>query len=206
MDEGELLMENYERLILDVAEKSFADRGFANTKMMELAKTANVNHALIHYYYRSKDHLYECVVNRLFQKWDEDVKTFMWSEGTPQNVLKEYIKQYFDFYFDNPNFQKIRTWDSMEGKNLFQSYTEKFWREDLESKEKTIKDWKEKNLVRKDINARFILYSIWGLINYFYPMDEKSLQYVFYNDKDISENRELLTDHVAEIIIRQLII
>ncbi len=52
--------------ILSAAKREFADRGFDGARMGAIAKNAKVNQALIHYYFKSKEKLYELVLRRLF--------------------------------------------------------------------------------------------------------------------------------------------
>ena len=54
--------------ILDAAEQEFAEHGFHGTRMVAIAKRAGVTHGLLHYYFDSKDRLYEQVVGRLRQQ------------------------------------------------------------------------------------------------------------------------------------------
>ncbi|MCR5278249.1 MAG: TetR/AcrR family transcriptional regulator [Lachnospiraceae bacterium] len=199
-------MESYDMIILNVAEESFAKNGFANTKLLELAKQANVNHALIHYYYRTKDKLYESVVERLFEKWEQQIKTFEWVGDDPTAVLTDYIERYFRFYVENVNFHKIRIWDVMEKKNLFAKYTEKFWKKDLEEKDRVFQMWKDKKMIRPQANGRLLLYSLWAQIQYFYSMDEENLQLIFNNKEGLDKNRKLLVERIAETVVQQVVI
>ena len=50
--------------ILDAAEAVFADNGFDGATTRAIAEQAGVNAALIHYYFRSKEKLFEAVVAR----------------------------------------------------------------------------------------------------------------------------------------------
>jgi AcrR family transcriptional regulator len=50
-----------EVLILDAAKKVFLDYGFDGTTMQQIANVAGINKALLHYYFRSKDRLFEAV-------------------------------------------------------------------------------------------------------------------------------------------------
>lgn len=50
-----------ERRILKAAEELFMRKGFAATKTTEIAEKAGCTHALLHYYYRTKEHLFEKV-------------------------------------------------------------------------------------------------------------------------------------------------
>jgi AcrR family transcriptional regulator len=56
--------------ILETAEKLFADQGFAGTSVREIAKEANVNLAMISYYFGSKEKLMEAIFNyRINSSW-----------------------------------------------------------------------------------------------------------------------------------------
>ena len=53
-----------ESRILDAANRVFLRRGTAGARMTEIAREAGVNHALVHYYFRSKQRLAEAVFRR----------------------------------------------------------------------------------------------------------------------------------------------
>jgi TetR/AcrR family transcriptional regulator len=53
-----------ESRILDAAHAVFMRRGTAGARMTEIAREARVNHALVHYYFRSKQRLAEAVFRR----------------------------------------------------------------------------------------------------------------------------------------------
>jgi len=53
-----------EQRILDAAHVVFMRRGTAGARMQEIAKEADVNSALLHYYFRSKERLAEAVFQR----------------------------------------------------------------------------------------------------------------------------------------------
>jgi AcrR family transcriptional regulator len=53
-----------ETRILDAAHAVFMRRGTAGARMTEIARDAGVNHALVHYYFRSKQRLAEAVFRR----------------------------------------------------------------------------------------------------------------------------------------------
>ncbi|TAL32700.1 MAG: TetR/AcrR family transcriptional regulator [Spirochaetes bacterium] len=52
--------------ILWAAKKEFAGKGYAGARMSSIAKKARANQALIHYYFNSKENLYQQVLYRLF--------------------------------------------------------------------------------------------------------------------------------------------
>jgi len=56
--------QNMEEAILQAATRLFLEKGFKATSTTEIAKQAGCNQALVHYYYRTKDRLFEAI----FQK------------------------------------------------------------------------------------------------------------------------------------------
>jgi len=63
---------NTEQLILKAARIVFTKKGFDGARMQEIADEAGINKALLHYYFRSKDKLFEAifkeVLNTVFPK------------------------------------------------------------------------------------------------------------------------------------------
>jgi AcrR family transcriptional regulator len=57
-----------EALILDAARKVFLDNGFDGSTMQMISNVAGINKALLHYYFRSKDRLFEAVFFEAFSK------------------------------------------------------------------------------------------------------------------------------------------
>ncbi len=53
-----------EKVILQAAQAVFFEKGLAGARMQEIADRAGINKALLHYYYRSKDHLSELVIGQ----------------------------------------------------------------------------------------------------------------------------------------------
>lgn len=60
MEQEEL---NTEELILAAARKVFTHKGFDGARMQDIADEAGINKSLLHYYFRSKDKLFEAIFN-----------------------------------------------------------------------------------------------------------------------------------------------
>ena len=50
--------------IIDAAVELFAEKGFEGTSIRDIATKANVNLAMINYYFGSKEKLFECMVEQ----------------------------------------------------------------------------------------------------------------------------------------------
>lgn len=59
---------NTEELIIEAAKKIFVQRGLAGARMQDIADEAGINKAMLHYYYRSKEKLFEIVFNEALGK------------------------------------------------------------------------------------------------------------------------------------------
>lgn len=62
MNEQQIEQHNTEELILLSAEKEFLEKGYSGAKTTAIADAAGVTHAMLHYYFRTKDKLFEKMV------------------------------------------------------------------------------------------------------------------------------------------------
>ena len=58
-----------EELILNAARKIFTTKGFAAARMDDIAKEAGINRALLHYYFRSKDKMFDIIFEEKFREF-----------------------------------------------------------------------------------------------------------------------------------------
>ncbi len=56
--------------IMAAAERQFAKAGLAGSRTDEIAAEAGVNKALLYYYFKSKEHLYEAVIEDHFHEFN----------------------------------------------------------------------------------------------------------------------------------------
>jgi AcrR family transcriptional regulator len=93
---------NKEQLILEVAETLFIKKGYAGTKTTEIADEAGVNHALLHYYFRTKENLF----NKIFeQKASQILGSFTITFDANSSFfdkIKKGIETHFNFLYKNP--------------------------------------------------------------------------------------------------------
>jgi AcrR family transcriptional regulator len=98
----ELKTTNTEQLILETAEKLFLERGYTGVSCMEIAKEAGVNHALLHYYFRTKEKLF----NQIFEQKATQLLGFF-AEAFDRDLpffekVKIGIEMHFDFLVQQP--------------------------------------------------------------------------------------------------------
>lgn len=92
--EPQALPDSTEQKIFDAAHEVFTQKGMDGAKMQEIANRAGINKALLHYYYRTKEKLYETVARAVIGKAVPVIRQMF--EG--QEPLEEKIRQFIDFY------------------------------------------------------------------------------------------------------------
>lgn len=95
-------------LILEAAEKEFIEKGFDGARTTSIAKNAGVTHAMLHYYFRTKEQLFE----RFIEKKMSDIAPMMaclFGNGSLPLVerIRESIAAHFDFVTENPDLPKF---------------------------------------------------------------------------------------------------
>lgn len=97
-----------ETLILQAAETEFLDKGFSAAKTTEIAKAAGVTHAMLHYYFRTKENLFDMIVNDKLNQLSDILLNVI---GNPDLPLKERIscgiERHFDFLMANPKLPRF---------------------------------------------------------------------------------------------------
>jgi len=93
---------NTEQAIMEAAEQEFLDKGYVLTKTTEIARIAGVNHAMLHYYFRTKENLFEKVFQKKISLLTNSFMPKV-EENLPFMEKVEFIvKAHFDFLASNP--------------------------------------------------------------------------------------------------------
>lgn len=91
-----------EKAILSAATKLFLEKGFAATSTTQIAKEAGCNQALVHYYFRTKDRLFEAVFANKFQAFISNIVEISEGDMTFEEKLRLKIESHFDMLMANP--------------------------------------------------------------------------------------------------------
>ncbi len=92
-----------EVLILEAAEKLFLEKGFASTSTTEIAREVGCNQALVHYYYRTKENLFNLIFEKKFRQFFQYIFNIEnLDQMSFQDKLKRIIESHFDMVRQNP--------------------------------------------------------------------------------------------------------
>lgn len=91
-----------ESLILDSAKRIFERKGMEGARMQEIANEANINKALLHYYFRSKQLLFEAVFKNAFLLLAPTLNKILNNETSLFEKIREFSNNYISFIIKHP--------------------------------------------------------------------------------------------------------
>lgn len=90
--------------ILRAASKVFTEKGFAGTRTRDIAEEAGINLALLNYYFRSKEKLFEQIMFEKMQQMFGTILPILTDEKTSLDEKIDLATQkYLDLLSENPN-------------------------------------------------------------------------------------------------------
>ena len=106
--------ETEERIFL-AALKVFAQKGKDGARMQEIADAAGINKAMLHYYFRSKENLYESVFEYVFHRWMLQLSDAIRDATTFEECLRRLIDSYMDKHVEQPEIMKLMVHENLAG-------------------------------------------------------------------------------------------
>lgn len=94
--------ENTEEKILNAAKNVFQSKGMDGARMQEIADNAGINKAMLHYYYRSKQLLFEAVFKNAFSLLSPQLNTILNDDSSIEDKIKNFTFNYISFIIKHP--------------------------------------------------------------------------------------------------------
>ncbi|WP_298365202.1 TetR/AcrR family transcriptional regulator [uncultured Lutibacter sp.] len=88
--------------ILNAAKTIFQRKGMDGARMQEIADEAGINKALLHYYYRSKQLLFEAVFKSVFSLLAPQLNKALNNDDSLMDKIKNFTKNYISFIIKHP--------------------------------------------------------------------------------------------------------
>ena len=107
-----------EEKLKEAARRVFTQKGYAATKVRDIAAEANINLALVNYYFRSKEKLFELIMVETIQQLFERIKPIINDESTSIiQKIESIVDHYLDLLIANPDFPLFIVNELMSGAN-----------------------------------------------------------------------------------------
>lgn len=113
---------NNEQLILEAAEAEFLAKGYHNAKTTAIAERAGVTHAMLHYYFRTKENLFNVVFLKKLEKTADLFVPDFETNTSFSEVIRGIMEYQFELLEANPqlmNFVYNESISSQVNKDTF---------------------------------------------------------------------------------------
>ncbi len=92
-----------EEQILDAATQVFHQQGFAGARMQKIADEAGINKSMLHYYFRSKDKLFQKVFQESVRQFFPVIFKVLNSDLGLVPKVEKLVETYYEIFKDNPH-------------------------------------------------------------------------------------------------------
>lgn len=119
---GKKTKSNSENAIMAAAEGLFLEHGYNLTTTTMIARQAGVTHAMLHYYFRTKEHIFIKVLDKNLNEMMTAFQPVM-KKGAPfWEIMESGISTYFDFLESHPKLPAFLYDTVMNNPELLDSY------------------------------------------------------------------------------------
>lgn len=91
-----------EERIFEAATLVFEEKGMDGARMQDIASHAGINKALLHYYFRTKDHLFDAVFAKLAQKMFMKFSPIFEEDLSLEEKIRFFFREHIAFLQQNP--------------------------------------------------------------------------------------------------------
>jgi len=103
-----------ETKIIQAARDMFLRKGKAGARLQGIADVAGINKALLHYYFRSKDRLYERVFEQIVGDFLNEFLDSFSTDDNFRTTLKSFIDKYLTALSKRPEIVRFVMWEIKE--------------------------------------------------------------------------------------------
>lgn len=105
--------------ILIAAEKEFLEKGYEKAKISNIAKEAGINHAMVHYYYSTKESLFDIVFKNKIDLLVKELEKSIDQGGDFFQQLEFAIDYHLSFIISNPKLLLFLLGEASTDSELF---------------------------------------------------------------------------------------
>jgi len=96
-----------EEKILEAAKKVFYRQGFSGARMQEIADEAGINKSMLHYYFRSKDKLFQEVFQESVRHFFPVIFNVLDSDLALASKIEKLVETYYDLFRKHPHLPRF---------------------------------------------------------------------------------------------------
>ena len=194
--------------IIKITEKLFAEKGFDGTSIREIAKAADINVAMISYYFGSKEKLLETIILYRVSSFGTMLENLQNECISPQEKLKKFVTFYIDKVYNNRDIYQILHYEIVNQNRTsdFPAFTA-VKRKNLELLEKIIMEVQRNDAFKEKCNPILIPPLVIGA--FFQIYNNKKFYQQALNLKDEESFKDYImnefTEEITNVILGMLI-
>lgn len=194
-------MDNIEQTIINTAKQLFIEKGYTDTSMSDIASRAGINRSTLHYYFRTKDRMFQAVFGSIVSVFFPKATAIILDSDTPyMERISKILDEYMDFLIQNPSLPKFVCEEiNRDVNNLIDSA--RFIGLDrlmMQAKDTLVREMEAGNLNKVDPQIVFMTFYSMML----YPFLAKNMLITLFLDKE--ENFQPLMQKWKSHIISQM--
>jgi len=93
--------------ILESAVRQFSENGLAGARTEQIAEEAGVNKALLYYYFKSKEDMYEAALNSVFESVRTDNINVLQADASAGERVVQMVLRNFDRSYSHPSLRSL---------------------------------------------------------------------------------------------------
>lgn len=184
--------DNKEAEILEAAKRVFHKKGMAGARMQEIADEASINKALLHYYYRSKQLLFEAVFKNAFHLLAPQLNKILDDDSDLFEKIRKFTNSYISFVIKHPYLPSFIINELNKNPEFIQKLISEKDFPTISKFKEQVNDYKAKGII-KSISAEQLFINIISLnilpfvaaplIKGFLKIEDNSYQQILENRK-----------------------
>jgi TetR/AcrR family transcriptional regulator len=188
-----------ERRILEAAESVFAEAGFNGATTAEIARRAAIPKANLHYYFNTKEELYQQVLTGIIGTWLHTADEIT-ADADPARALAHYITAKIELAREQPIPSRVFANEIIHGAPHLGTYLGTELRAWVETKAKVIRGWIAAGKMR-EVDPKHLLFMIWASTQT-YADFASQISAVLGKEQLSPQDYKSVARQVAEIILR----
>lgn len=180
--------------ILMVAESVFAEKGYHQATISEIAKLSNVSEGTIYQYFKNKDDLLFSIPERRFKEHIASLEE-IYELKNPLRKLRRLIRYHFLLYLSEPNFLKVFLFSIQFNQKFYNSPVHTIFQRYTKIIDNTLEEGKKDGSIRSEVNNRLFRNMFLG------TMSHIALRWLLLEkEKETDKMKEV--DEVVSLLVR----
>jgi len=183
-------------LLIAEAEKIFAEKGFHETSIRDIAKATGSNVALIYYYFKDKEDLYLHILDETFRQMTEHIQKSLKDGADDEERLRLVIKAYISFMGTRTHIPRIMAREMAEGGQYVAIIMERYVFRNFSMMQGILNEGAEKGVFNK-VDLELTPLCMMGMMGFFFfasPMIKRILKRSDYDSEFLERLSSTVTD------------